>query len=60
MIFDLIGQMLPEAFKLLPQLLAAINRGDVAKAERAARAAAQATAGRAATLAAAKAARKLL
>lgn len=59
MIFDLIGRMLPEAFKLLPQLLTAINRGDVAKAERAARAAAQATAGRAATLAAAKAARKL-
>lgn len=60
MILDLIGRMVPEAFKLLPSLLAAINSGDVGKAERSARAAAQATAGRNATLEAAKAARRAL
>jgi len=60
MITDLIGAMVPEAFKFLPQLLKAIVAGDAAKAERAARAAAQATAGRNATIAAAKAARKAL
>ena len=60
MIMDLIGAMVPEAFKLLPQVLKAIVAGDVAKAERSARAAAQATVGRNTTLAAAKAARKAL
>ncbi len=59
-VLDFLGKLPPEAFRLLPALFSAILAGDGGKAERAARAAAQAVAGRAATLAAAKAARKVL
>lgn len=59
-IFDLIGMMAPEAFRFVPELFKAIIAGDVRKAERSAKAAAQATAGRNETIAAAKAAKKLM